>query len=108
MLLIIRMPLIFHSIPKMERLQRAEVLRVLKNWVCICKKLDMTVAKMGTTLYSGNVEASPLKGGKDSCEYCPYDSICAYHMSDCRNSFSLKNDEVCRILEEEQENGGEE
>ena len=29
-------------------------------------------------------------------------------MSDCRNSFSLKNDEVCRILEEEQENGGEE
>ena len=74
----------------------------------IFKKLDMTVAKMGTTLYSGNVEASPLKGGKDSCEYCPYDSICAYHMSDCRNSFSLKNDEVCRILEEEQENGGEE
>ena len=74
----------------------------------IFKKLDMTVAKMGTTLYSGNVEASPLKGGKDSCEYCPYDSICAYHMSDCRNSFSLKNDEVCRILEEEQKNGGEE
>lgn len=74
----------------------------------IFKKLDMTVAQMGTTLYSGNVEASPLKGGKDSCEYCPYDSICAYHMSDCRNSFSLKNDEVCRILEEEQENGGEE
>lgn len=30
----------------------------------IFKKLDMTVAKMGTTLYSGNVEASRLKAVK--------------------------------------------
>ena len=73
----------------------------------IFKKLDMTVADMGKQLFSGNVEASPLKGGKDSCEYCPYDSICAYHMSDCRNSFSMKNDEVCRILKSQQNNGGE-
>ena len=73
----------------------------------IFKKLDMTVADMGKQLFSGNVEAAPLKGGKDSCEYCPYDSICAYHMSDCRNSFSMKNEEVCKILESEQNNGGE-
>lgn len=73
----------------------------------IFKKLDMTVADMGKQLYSGKVEASPLKGGKDSCEYCPYDSICAYHMSDCRSSFSLKNDEVCKKLLSEQEEGGE-
>ena len=73
----------------------------------IFKKLDMTVAEMGDKLFSGNVEASPLKGGKDSCEYCPYDSVCAYHMSACRNSFSVDNDEVCKILENEQNKGGE-
>lgn len=80
----------------------------LEEFGMIFKKLDMTVADMGTKLFSGNVEASPLKGGKDSCEYCPYDSICAYHMSNCRNSFSVDNDKVCQILEKEQNEGGEE
>lgn len=79
----------------------------LEEFGMIFKKLDMTVADMGKQLYLGKVEASPLKGGKDSCEYCPYDSICAYHMSDSRNSFSLKNDEVCKKLLSEQDEGGE-
>ncbi len=73
----------------------------------IFKKLDMTVAEMGSQLYFGNVEASPLKGGKDSCEYCPYDSVCAYHMSNSRNFFSMKNDEALKKLAEEQSIGGE-
>ena len=74
----------------------------------IFKKLDMTVAEMGKKLYSGDVNATPLKGGHDACEYCPYDSVCAFHRNGCVNTFTVKNNKVCEILADEQRKGEDE
>ncbi len=72
----------------------------------IFKKLDMTISEMGNMLFDGRVEASPFKGGKDSCQYCNYSSICAYHRSEDRNAFDVDNLNTIRTIEKEQENGG--
>lgn len=56
-------------------------LATLAEFGKIFKKVDMLIAEMGKNIYSGNIEAKPLKGGHDSCEYCPYDSVCAYRQS---------------------------
>ena len=74
----------------------------LEEFGMIFRKLDMTIAEMGRKLYSGDVNAKPLKGGHDACEYCPYDSVCAFHRNGCVNTYSVKNNEVCDILAKEQ------
>lgn len=79
----------------------------LEEFGKIFKKLDMTVAQMGKDLYSGKIQASPAKGAHDACEYCPYDSVCAYRMSEPVNTFDVKNEEVYEKIENELK-GGEE
>ncbi len=76
-------------------------LATLAQFGSIFQKLDITVAEMGRSLYNGKIEASPVKGAHDACEYCPYDSVCAYRMSAPRNTFGVDNDEVYRQIEEE-------
>lgn len=44
----------------------------------IFKRIDSIVTDMADNLHSGNVEALPLKGTKNSCEYCPYITVCGY------------------------------
>ncbi len=82
-------------------------LATLEQFGKIFKKLDMIVAEMGRELYSGNIQASPAKGAHDACEYCPYDSVCAYRMSMPKNTFDVKNDIVYEEIEKELK-GGEE
>lgn len=72
----------------------------------IFKKLDLIVAHMGEDLYSGNIEASPIKDRKtvnshDACTYCPYDSVCAYHMSEPRMLYEFDNQAVFEMLNQE-------
>lgn len=76
-------------------------LATLAQFGSIFKKLDLTVAAMGKALYDGKIEAAPVKGAHDACEYCPYDSVCAYRMSEPRNTFGVDNDEVYRQIEKE-------
>ena len=73
-------------------------LATLEQFGKIFEKLDRLVADMGRELYGGNIQASPAKGAHNACEYCPYDSVCAYHMSDARNTFDIANDEVYEKL----------
>ncbi len=42
----------------------------------VFRHIDATIRKMGAELLSGNVGIKPLKGIKDGCEYCPFDSVC--------------------------------
>ena len=79
----------------------------LEQFGKIFKKLENTVADMGKELYKGNIQASPAKGAHDACEYCPYDSVCAYRMSNPINTFDVTNDEVYSSIDEEIKNGGE-
>lgn len=79
----------------------------LEQFGKIFKKLENTVASMGKELYKGNIQASPAKGAHDACEYCPYDSVCAYRISEPVNTFDVTNDEVYSSIDEEIMNGGE-
>ena len=79
----------------------------LEQFGQIFKKLDSIVISMGKELYGGKIEASPTKGAHDACEYCPYDSVCAYRISDSRNTFDVANDEVFASIEKELEKGDE-
>lgn len=80
-------------------------LATLEQFGKIFKKLEYTVSSMGSKLYSGDIEAAPLKGGKDACEYCPYDSVCQYRMSSPVNAFAVSNDEVYQKIDSELEKG---
>lgn len=78
----------------------------LEEFGKIFNKLDLIVAQMATDLYSGNIAASPLKdkkisGSHDACKYCPYDSVCAYHMSDPRTLYEFDNEKVFEQLDAE-------
>ncbi len=90
---------------KLDTPQSERSLATLEQFGKIFSKLDRLVADMGRELYSGNIEASPAKGAHDACEYCPYDSVCAYHMSAPKNTFDVTNDEVYKKIDSE--NGGE-
>ena len=79
----------------------------LEQFGKIFKKLEHTVASMGKDLYQGRIQASPAKGAHDACEYCPYDSVCAYRMSNPINTFDITNDEVYTSIDSEIERGGE-
>ena len=69
--------------------------------------LDKTVLDMGSRLYSGRIEASPVKGSHDACEYCPYDSVCAYRRSEPRPTLSLKREDFYAELDNRIGEGGE-
>lgn len=79
----------------------ATSLATLEEFGKIFKKVDMLIAEMGKNIYDGNIEAKPLKGGHDSCEYCPYDSVCAYRQSSPINCFSVDNKAVIEEITNE-------
>ena len=79
----------------------ATSLATLSEFGKIFKKVDMLIAEMGKNIYNGNIEAKPLKGGHDSCEYCPYDSVCAYRQSNPINCFSVDNKTVIEEITNE-------
>lgn len=73
----------------------------------IFRLLDRTVLDMGNRLYGGSIEASPVKGSQDACEYCPYDGVCAYRKGEPRLTNQLKRDEFYQALEETLGEGGD-
>lgn len=79
----------------------ATSLATLEEFGKIFKKVDMLIAEMGKNIYDGNIEAKPLKVGHDSCEYCPYDSVCAYRQSSPINCFSVDNKAVIEEITNE-------
>ena len=81
-------------------------LATLEEFGKIFGKLDLIVTQMATDLYSGNITASPIKDKKtanshDACKYCPYDSVCAYHMSEPRMLYEFDNKTVFEQLDKE-------
>lgn len=88
-------------------------LATLEEFGKIFNKLDLIITDMATDLYSGNISASPIKekapsNPLDACKYCPYDSVCAYHMSENRTLRGYNNIEVFEKLDIELSKDGEE
>ncbi len=81
----------------------SDSLATLAQFGSIFKRLNATVVKMGEKLFDGDVQAIPLKGSADACQYCPYDSVCAYRRGEPLNVLKLSNEDVYNILESEQE-----
>lgn len=76
-------------------------LATLEQFGKIFKKLDMLVISMGEDIYSGKVDASPLKGAADACKYCPYDSVCYYRKGSPKNVIPLDNETVIEQIEKD-------
>lgn len=93
---------------KLDKPVSERSLASLEQFGEIFKKLDLTVAQMGKDLYGGNIQASPVKGAHDACEYCLYDSVCTYRQSELRNSFDVKNSEVYAQIKKDFEERGDE
>jgi ATP-dependent helicase/nuclease subunit B len=82
-------------------------LATLEEFGMIFNKLNIIISNMGKDLYDGNIQAAPAKGAHDACEFCPYDSVCAYHLSQPINTFDVKNEVVFDTIQKELSNGGE-
>lgn len=95
-------------IPVKLAFDRRQALSRLTNdeFDAVFNKLDITIANMGNRLYDGKIEASPLKGAYDGCDYCPYDSVCAYRRSEPRNA--VVNTDKNELLKQLKAEGGEE
>ncbi len=76
-------------------------LATLEDFGKIFNKIDLLIADMGNALYSGKIQAAPVRGAHNGCEYCPYDSVCAYRRTEGVNTFDVDNDEVMRQIDEE-------
>ena len=85
--------------------KKSDSLATLAQFGKIFEKLQNTVAQMGEKLFDGDVQAVPLKGGADACQYCPYDSVCGYRRGEPVTVFKMNNEEVFEQLDRE---GGEE
>lgn len=48
----------------------------------IVDHLKKLVGDMAETLYSGDVDADPLKGDYDACRWCPYFPVCGHEKED--------------------------
>ncbi len=84
---------------------KSDSLATLEQFGMIFKKLNDTVAQMGEKLFGGDIEAAPLKGGADACQYCPYDSVCGYRRGEGVNVYKQSSEEVMRQLNKEQSGG---
>lgn len=70
--------------------------------------IDRTVEQMGERLYNGRIEAMPLKGFTDGCEYCKFDSVCAFRRGSGKLALSLGKDETIAQIDDELEKEAEE
>lgn len=86
---------------KLDEVVPCSSLATLEEFGKIFKKLDMTVRKMGEDLYSGKIQAEPAKGTYDACQYCPYDSVCAYRMSKEITVEEFDNKAVFEMIDKE-------
>ena len=84
----------------------SDSLATLEQFGMIFKKLNKTVVQMGEKLFGGDIAATPLKGGTDACQYCPYDSVCGYRRSGDVVTFKMDKEKFFETLQNE-EDGGE-
>lgn len=54
----------------------ADNLATLEQMGAIFRRIDTLISQMAQALYDGDVDARPLKGDHDGCEYCCYNAVC--------------------------------
>jgi len=72
---------------------------------CILHYIEYLIGNMAQRLQQGYVEANPLQGDYDGCQYCSYFAVCQHEKDDRHNTqICLKKDKMIEWL---MENGGE-
>lgn len=72
----------------------------------ISRKIDERIVNMGLSLHNGYIIQNPIEGNgyNNSCEYCDFKDICKNRTDiEVKKLQSLENEEVIRIIEEEQD-----
>ncbi|MCR5207332.1 MAG: PD-(D/E)XK nuclease family protein [Eubacterium sp.] len=72
----------------------------------VAEKIDRLIVEMADSLQNGKITQYPVNGKDydDTCDYCDYSDICKNRKSiECREIKSLKNNEVFKLLKEEQD-----
>jgi ATP-dependent helicase/nuclease subunit B len=88
---------------KREHVATSEELKILKKYI---KSL---ISDMAELLHSGNVEALPLSGEYNACDWCPYSAVCGHEKDDkTREMIKLDRDKVMEELQLNNGKGGEE
>ena len=84
---------------KGESVKGTDNLASLEVFGAIFSHIDRLISDMATELSRGSIEAVPVQGGYDACEYCPYKSVCGHKDTDkSRNVFKLDRKEVLQAL----------
>lgn len=80
----------------------ADNLATLEELGSIFRRVDVLLGQMAQSLYDGDVDALPLKGAYDGCEYCRYRSVCRRREEDpCREGAPMSKDEFYSNISEE-------
>lgn len=83
-------------------------LATLEEIGAIFRRIETLMTQMAEALYNGNVDALPLTGDYDACEYCRYRSVCLRgEDGPSREGKHLNKDELFERLRGEEENDGE-
>lgn len=74
-------------------------LATVEQMGAIFRHVDRLISHMAAALYEGDVDALPLKGAYDGCEYCRYSAVCLREEDDPqRDTVRRKADEVYEEL----------
>lgn len=80
-------------------LKGTDNLATLEEFGAVFSHIDKLISKMATELLSGEIDASPVQGSYDACEYCPYSAVCiGRNEADTKKMFKLDREEILREL----------
>lgn len=79
----------------------------LEQMGMLMRKAERLISQMEESLYDGDIQATPLKGGNmDSCAFCEFRAVCAREDSDEFKRMSADSSKEIFDRLEEEENGG--
>lgn len=85
---------------------RRDSLVSLRDMDCILHHVKRMVGEMAQSLWDGDVQAEPVSGAYDACQWCPYAAVCGHEKEDpARAMARLDKKTALDQLREEEKNG---
>ncbi len=84
---------------KGENVKGTDNLASLEEFGAVFAHIDRLISDMATELTQGRVEAVPVTGGYEACDYCPYKAACGHREDDkSKTVFKLDRAEILKEL----------
>ncbi len=69
----------------------------------VLEYVQLLIGRMAKNLQQGHVQANPLQGAYDGCQYCPYFAVCRHEKEDGGNlQYCCKKDEVLEQIKQQE------